>query len=67
MEIAVTFGVVLILIAVGAVVILRLQRQGAERTAAFVYSRPLPGRRSGPPLVSRPTGRRARGVTPDGR
>lgn len=67
MEIALTFSLVLVLIAVGAVVILRLQRQRAERTAAFVYSRPLTGRRSAPLRMVPPTGRRARGATPSER
>lgn len=48
MEIALTFAIVLVLIAVGAVVILRLQTQRAARTATFAYSSPVPGRRSGP-------------------
>lgn len=56
MEVAITFGVVLVLITVGAVVILRLQHQRAERTATFTYSRPLPGRRSGPPHMTPPAG-----------
>lgn len=49
-------GAGLVLLALGYLVIRRLNAQQAERISTFHHSRPVPGRRSGPPSPVRSPG-----------